>query len=276
MAEVTVVKGAKMFTGRIVACGTNWAITPASGVPWPSASVNPFVPLPVGPGGLEKKSSLPNPFVKTSRPGAIRPRNAPLRLSTPVSITATALSWPSYGTPRLRRSLRPMSEPVDEPARLLTVLNCQMPSLSEAYSVVPSAENEMLRDDSMKLCGPWILEVLKPRAKSVTVPGVGSSSSPSFWSMRMIRPPTPPPPVEVPLLKTGTTCPFSLSVTATCPLPWTGNWIGSVGKSGLSSGATGVTLKSTPVPRSATKMLPAKTTGGASAPSASIGNPFEK
>ena len=47
-----------------------------------------------------------------------------------------------------------MSEPADEPARLLTVLNCQMPSLSEAYSVVPSAENEMLKDDSMKLCGP--------------------------------------------------------------------------------------------------------------------------
>ena len=38
-----------------------------------------------------------------------------------------------------------MSEPDDEPARLAVVLNCQIPSSSEAYRVVPSEEKLMLR-----------------------------------------------------------------------------------------------------------------------------------
>ena len=65
-------------------------------------------------------------------PGATRPRKFTFLESTPVSMTSTALLLPSYGTPRVRRSFRPMSEPEDEPARLAVVLNCQIPSSSAA------------------------------------------------------------------------------------------------------------------------------------------------
>ena len=95
-----------MLTGTIDACGTNWAITPATGVPWPSAVVGgaglvaavPPAPPPTPPPPVAvvvrpalEVSSLPKPFVKTLFPPATRPRKYGLLPSTPESITATAL-----------------------------------------------------------------------------------------------------------------------------------------------------------------------------------------
>jgi hypothetical protein len=66
-------------------------------------------------------------LVMTFDPFATRPRNGVELASTPESMTATAAPSPSYGTPNERRSLSPISEPVDDPARLATVLNSQTP-----------------------------------------------------------------------------------------------------------------------------------------------------
>ena len=119
---------------------------------------------------VAKVSSVPNPLVKTSLPGATRPRNDAV-----VSVDAGVDDRHGAVLALVGDAQAPQVVQADERAgrragQAPTVLNCQMPSLSEAYSVVPSAENEMLRLDSMKLCGPWLPEVLKPRAKSVIDP----------------------------------------------------------------------------------------------------------
>ena len=83
-----------------MACGTNWAITPATGVPWPPTpflrTLVPPPPPPVPPVVedavvVAARSWLPRPPVNRSVPGATRPRNGGDEASTPVSTTATAL-----------------------------------------------------------------------------------------------------------------------------------------------------------------------------------------
>ena len=77
-----------MSTGTMVACGTNCAITPATGVPCPAsvlASRTPPAAVPPAPPPapppvvvldvLGAVSRFPNPPVKMSVPGATRPRN---------------------------------------------------------------------------------------------------------------------------------------------------------------------------------------------------------
>ena len=89
----------KTLTGRRVASGTNWLMTPATSVPWP---------LPPA------RSSLPAPPVNRLVPGATCPWNCGTAASIPESTTATAVCWPWKGTPRVRRSPRPTCSPAVE------------------------------------------------------------------------------------------------------------------------------------------------------------------
>ena len=49
LSETGKPNGWKMLTGSMVACGTNWATTPATGVPWPSKVLDSTLPPVVGP-----------------------------------------------------------------------------------------------------------------------------------------------------------------------------------------------------------------------------------